>query len=370
MIPKYKREQAGAPAAADQPRRDPNSPGAIRTRRWRARRAASAAAPRDDERTPPRRTNAYMSTITSHAGPQTGACRCCPRCAAERRELLERLKRIEEALSRVVRRSPGDDGAVTRVTACDAGRDGARDVAGDARKAGELDIFLEKTESAVTSRCVGDGVTRDASCDGDCDVTGDARPADCSDIFLEDIGPDASHHDVATLDVTRDVTDDVTPSPLFPSLFPPSFSPPYPPYNYPPYPTPFSPLPCVERDSGEKDSVNRRTSTLAEGGKGSENGFDAFWRVYPRRVGKAAARKAWLKATRVATPEEIIAGAERAARSWEAAHTSLQYVPHPATWLNAERWTDEDRAIAPVERKRNYLDYTADFLKELVNYEP
>jgi hypothetical protein len=310
MIPKYKREQAGAPAAADQPRRDPNSPGAIRTRRWRARRAASAAAPRDDERTPPRRTNAYMSTITSHAGPQPGACRCCPRCAAERRELLERLKRIEEALSRFVRLQPRGDLPVTR----------------------------------------------DASCDGDCDVTGDAHQADCSGIFFEDVGPDALHHDVATLDVTRDITDDVTPSPLPPSLSPPSFSPPYPPYNYPPFPTPSSPLP---------DSANRPSSAPVGGG----NGFDEFWRVYPRRVGKAAARKAWLKATRVASPEDIIAGAERAARSWEAAQTSLQYVPHPATWLNAERWTDDDRAIAPVERKRNYLDYTADFLKELANYE-
>jgi hypothetical protein len=294
-----------------------------------------------------------MSTITSHARPQTGACRCCPRCAAERRELLERLKRIEEALSRVVRRPLGDDGAVTRVTACG----GARDVAGDARKADELDIFLEKTESAVTSRCVGDGVTRDASCDGDCDATGDAHQADYSGIFLENVGPDASHHDVATLDVTRDVTDDVTPSPLPPSLFPPSFPPPYPPYNYPPFSTPSSPLP---------DSANRPSSAPVGGG----NGFDEFWRVYPRRVGKAAARKAWLKATRVAPPEDIIAGAERAARSWKAAQTPLQYVPHPATWLNAERWTDDDRAIAPVERKRNYLDYTADFLKELVNYEP
>jgi hypothetical protein len=284
--------------------------------------------------------------------------------------LLERLDRIEEALSRLVRTPPGDDGAVTRVAACDAGRDGARDVAGDAHKADELDIFLEKTESAVTSRCACDGVTRDASCDASCDASGDALRADEGNAFLGEVAFEASQRSVTELAVTRDVEGVSISSPLFPSLLPLSSSPPYPPYNYPPHPTPSSPLRCVRVPASEIDSLNGSAATSSQGEKGLEMEFARFWRVYPRRVGKAAARKAWRKATRIASPEEIIAGAERAARSWTAAATSLQYVPHPSTWLNAERWTDDDHAIAPVERKRNYLDATVDFLKELANHEP
>ena len=71
--------------------------------------------------------------------------------------------------------------------------------------------------------------------------------------------------------------------------------------------------------------------------------FDTFWKTYPRRIGKGTARKAWEKAIRLATPEEIIAGLES-----QLHHLQMQYRgpredfrPHPSTWLNSERWADE-----------------------------
>jgi hypothetical protein len=66
--------------------------------------------------------------------------------------------------------------------------------------------------------------------------------------------------------------------------------------------------------------------------------FDVFWSIYPRKVAKQAALKAWVKAVTVATPELIIAGAQRYA---DDPNRHPSYTAFPATWLNAHRWGDE-----------------------------
>lgn len=67
--------------------------------------------------------------------------------------------------------------------------------------------------------------------------------------------------------------------------------------------------------------------------------FEDFWAVYPRRVAKKAARRAWEKALKDATPAEIIRGAERYRDS---PSRSPRYTKHPSTWLNGGCWEDED----------------------------
>lgn len=66
--------------------------------------------------------------------------------------------------------------------------------------------------------------------------------------------------------------------------------------------------------------------------------FDSFWRVYPRRTAKADARKAWARAVAKASPEVVLEGARRYAADPNL--PTAEYVPHPATWLNGERWAD------------------------------
>lgn len=69
--------------------------------------------------------------------------------------------------------------------------------------------------------------------------------------------------------------------------------------------------------------------------------FDDFWAVWPRKVGKLEARKAWDKATkRGVDPHVIVAGAKRLAE--DPNRPELQFIKHPSGWLNNERWTDED----------------------------
>jgi hypothetical protein len=67
--------------------------------------------------------------------------------------------------------------------------------------------------------------------------------------------------------------------------------------------------------------------------------FEQFWEVYPRRVGKGAAKKAYSNAAKRASFEEITAGARRYAA--ESVGREAQYIKMPATWLNADCWLDE-----------------------------
>ena len=89
---------------------------------------------------------------------------------------------------------------------------------------------------------------------------------------------------------------------------------------------------CLEKETEREKEVekekNKRSPSFAE--------FDRFWSAYPRKVGKGDARRAWSKALKKASAGEIIARAEQYA--WP---EDRQFIPHPATWLNAERWTDE-----------------------------
>lgn len=68
--------------------------------------------------------------------------------------------------------------------------------------------------------------------------------------------------------------------------------------------------------------------------------FEEFWALYPRKVAKKDAEKAWVKLT----PENRFAAIQSLPihiRYWGIAGRPKECVPHPATWLNGERWTDE-----------------------------
>jgi len=66
--------------------------------------------------------------------------------------------------------------------------------------------------------------------------------------------------------------------------------------------------------------------------------FDEFWARYPRKVGKGSARKAYEKAMKVISHDDLMfALSER----YDGLKVKGKYTPHAATWLNGERWEDE-----------------------------
>ncbi|MCF7532015.1 helix-turn-helix domain-containing protein [Pseudomonas petrae] len=71
-------------------------------------------------------------------------------------------------------------------------------------------------------------------------------------------------------------------------------------------------------------------------------GFDRFWKLYPRKVNKTPAEKAWAKLH--VTPELFNVIAQSLAKqisSIDWLKSNGQFIPHPASWLNGKRWEDE-----------------------------
>lgn len=89
------------------------------------------------------------------------------------------------------------------------------------------------------------------------------------------------------------------------------------------------------------------TTVRKERAKPAE-GFDEFYLSYPNKKARGAAEAAWGKLK----PEERAlckAAIEAQVRAHHFRGTDgNNYVPHPASWLNARRWMDEVTAAAPV----------------------
>ena len=66
--------------------------------------------------------------------------------------------------------------------------------------------------------------------------------------------------------------------------------------------------------------------------------FEEFWKIYPRKAGKAKAKEFWGTAIVNETPERIIEAASKFRD--EKVGVARQYVAMPSTWLNQERWQD------------------------------
>lgn len=70
---------------------------------------------------------------------------------------------------------------------------------------------------------------------------------------------------------------------------------------------------------------------------------EVFWPVYPRKIAKAEALKAWkslkLKDSDQTTLDAIMVGLDGYIRTeWRL--DEPQYIPYPATWLRGRRWED------------------------------
>ena len=69
--------------------------------------------------------------------------------------------------------------------------------------------------------------------------------------------------------------------------------------------------------------------------------FDAFWELYPRKVAKPKAERAWRKVT---DDGAVMAGLACWNAYWKS-RDDPRFVPYPATWLNDERWNDDPPPI-------------------------
>ena len=90
--------------------------------------------------------------------------------------------------------------------------------------------------------------------------------------------------------------------------------------------------------------------------------FDDFWKLYPRKVGKGHARLAFKKACEKEDPIKILLAVKEFAEAIK--DREKQFIPHPTTWLNGERWDDEIEDVAPKEGTNT------DRLKNILQWQP
>ena len=71
-------------------------------------------------------------------------------------------------------------------------------------------------------------------------------------------------------------------------------------------------------------------------------GFEEFWKAFPKKASKGAALKAWNKLRPgKELREKIMAAIERAKKSEQWNRENGRFIPYPATWLHAQGWEDE-----------------------------
>lgn len=94
--------------------------------------------------------------------------------------------------------------------------------------------------------------------------------------------------------------------------------------------------------------------------------FDEFYRIYPRKIARLDAEKAWKQMlSRGYDAEAIIEGAKKFARVVASEGTDQCYVPYPASWLRAGRWMDGELQETIVPKASETLFRKVESLDEL-----
>ncbi len=97
------------------------------------------------------------------------------------------------------------------------------------------------------------------------------------------------------------------------------------------------------KDTNNKDNKENKGNKVNNSStpQKTDDGFERFWQVYPKKKAKQAAFNAWSKLK----PDgellnKIFASLEQQKKSVQWTKDDGQFVPYPATWLNGKRWED------------------------------
>lgn len=87
------------------------------------------------------------------------------------------------------------------------------------------------------------------------------------------------------------------------------------------------------------------TNPRAQRASAKELGFDDWYAAYPKHEDRGHAEQAFVKARKIASLEELIAGAQRYVATVDRRENG-RFIALPATWLNGQRWRDETAGAA------------------------
>lgn len=85
------------------------------------------------------------------------------------------------------------------------------------------------------------------------------------------------------------------------------------------------------------------TETCAQAPQNIDEMFNKFWKAYPKRRDKKRAYKVFMKIKpNNELLQQMLDCIEREKKSLDWLKDNGQYIPYPSSWLNGERWNDED----------------------------
>ena len=121
--------------------------------------------------------------------------------------------------------------------------------------------------------------------------------------------------------------------------------------------------PCKQDACPEKrreEDIEKRERKKFEVVPSSDFEFEDFWRLWPAKVGKRAALKAFVSARRRASLDTIVEGVYAYIRD----KPPDRHWMNPATFLNGERWTDQPATVSISNGKpKNGIIQAADDLR-------
>lgn len=99
------------------------------------------------------------------------------------------------------------------------------------------------------------------------------------------------------------------------------------------------------------------------GGGAVADGFEPFWKAYPRKQARAAAEKSWKRLTRE-QQERALAALPGYVASAQWHRDGGQFIPHASTWLNQARF-DELPGMAEAERPMTQAEKRQDIADQM-----
>lgn len=107
----------------------------------------------------------------------------------------------------------------------------------------------------------------------------------------------------------------------------------------------------VRRCRERKKAMELEAQKQIPAPKKTNDDFEKFWKVYPKKKAKGTAERAFEKAIKKTDLQTILNAIEIQKTTAEWKKDSGQYIPYPATWLNAECWNDEIKNAEEIYKR-------------------
>ena len=98
--------------------------------------------------------------------------------------------------------------------------------------------------------------------------------------------------------------------------------------------------PQMKDGGGRMEEEGDKESDSGNGARSESSAdFVEWYSAYPKHEARGKAEKAYVQARKKASKAQLLTGAQKARIKYK--NSEKKFIPLPASWLNAERWTDD-----------------------------